>query len=187
MKWRSDLSQHPILHFAAHSEAQNAEPLSSRIILEEHGAGAASLYAFEISAMNLANGRLAFLSSCNTASGVLRGNEGIQGFVQAFRAAGVPSVIGSLWPADAEASSHLAAQFYFHLRAGETAVAALRQAKLSLLKSDKTSPFFWAAFQYYGVDQAVRFRRGLNLVPFGAIISLALLVGAIRKRRGRRL
>jgi CHAT domain-containing protein len=185
-KWRSDLNQHSILHFAAHSEAQNAEPLSSRIILEEHDTGAMSLYAFEISAMQLSNGQLAFLSSCNTASGILRGSEGIQGFVQAFRSAGIPSVIGSLWPAEAEASSRLAAEFYSHLREGETAAAALRQAKLSLLASDKASPFFWAAFQYYGVDQAFRFRQELNFMPFGAVIFLALIIGAAHKLRERK-
>jgi CHAT domain-containing protein len=185
--WRGDLNQHSILHFAAHSEAQNAEPLSSRIILEEHDTGAMSLYAFEIAAMQLSNGQLAFLSSCNTASGILRGSEGIQGFVQAFRSAGVPGVIGSLWPADAEASSRLAAEFYSRLRRGETAAAALRQAKLSLLASDKASPFFWAAFQYYGVDQSFRFRQELSFTPFGAVLFLAFVIGAVRKFRERRI
>jgi len=182
-KWRRDLSQHPILHFAAHSEAQNAEPLSSRIILEEDQTGATSLYAFEIAAMQLPIGRLAFLSSCNTASGVLRGSEGIQGFVQAFRAAGIPSVIGSLWPAEAGASADLAAQFYAKLRAGQSAAAALREAKLSFLTGDKANPFFWAAFQYYGVDQTFRFRQELNLLPFGAVILFALVIGMTRRRR----
>jgi len=182
-EWRNDLRQSAILHFAAHSEAQNAEPLSSRIILEEREAGSTSLYAFEIFAMHLPDGRLAFLSSCNTASGVLRGSEGLQGFVQAFRAAGIPSVIGSLWPADAEASSRLAAEFYRSLRAGETAAEALRQAKLALLENDKPLPFFWAAFQYYGVDQTFRFRQNLNIAPFAAVILAVLILGAIRRLR----
>jgi len=182
-EWRNDLKQSAILHFAAHSEAQNAEPLSSRIILEEREAGSTSLYAFEIFAMHLPNGRLAFLSSCNTASGVLRGSEGLQGFVQAFRAAGIPSVIGSLWPADAEASSRLAAEFYRYLRGGETAAEALRRAKLALLESDKPLPFFWASFQYFGVDQTFRFRQGLNMPPFAAVILAALILGAIRRLR----
>jgi len=182
-EWRNDLRQSAILHFAAHSEAQNAEPLSSRIILEERETGSTSLYAFEISGMHLPGGRLAFLSSCNTASGVLRGSEGLQGFVQAFRAAGVPSVIGSLWPADAEASSRLAAEFYRHLRAGKTAAEALRRAKLALLETDKPLPFFWAAFQYYGVDQTFRFRQGLDMAPFAAVILAVLILGAIRRLR----
>jgi len=182
-KWRRDLLQHPILHFAAHSEAQNAEPLSSRIILEEGQTATTSLYAFEIAAMHLPAGRLAFLSSCNTASGILRGSEGIQGFVQAFRAAGIPSVIGSLWPAEAVASADLAAQFYVRLRAGASAAAALREAKLALLDSDKANPFFWAAFQYYGVDQTFQFRQELNLLPFGAVILFALVIGMMRRRR----
>lgn len=180
--WRRDLGQHPILHFAAHSEAQNAEPLSSRIILEESDI-TASLYAFEISAMRLPAGRLVFLSSCNTAAGVLRGSEGIQGFVQAFRAAGIPSVIGSLWPAEAEASTKLAAQFYANLRAGQTAAMALRQAKLALLAGDNANPFFWAAFQYYGVDQTFRFRQNLNWMPFGMMILLVLIIGVTRRLR----
>jgi len=182
-KWRDDLQQYPILHFAAHSEAQNAEPLSSRIIFDERENGAMSLYAFEIFAMHFPNGRLAFLSSCNTASGVLRGSEGLQGFVQAFRAAGIPSVIGSLWPAEAEASSRLAAEFYRRLRAGETAAAALRQAKLSLLESDKPLPFFWAAFQYYGIDQTFQFQQHFGFAPFLAVVFIALIIGATLRRR----
>jgi CHAT domain-containing protein len=182
-EWRNNLRRSAILHFAAHSEAQNAEPLSSRIILEEREAGSTSLYAFEIFSMHLPGGRLAFLSSCNTASGILRGSEGLQGFVQAFRAAGIPSVIGSLWPADAEASSPLAAEFYRHLRAGEAAAEALRRAKLALLETDKFLPFFWAAFQYYGVDQTFRFRQGLDMTPFAAVILAALILGAIRRLR----
>ncbi|MDZ7402840.1 MAG: CHAT domain-containing protein [candidate division KSB1 bacterium] len=182
-EWRNDLRQSAILHFAVHSEAQNAEPLSSRIILEERETGSTSLYAFEIFAMHLPDGRLAFLSSCNTASGVLRGSEGLQGFVQAFRAAGIPSVIGSLWPAEAEASSRLAAEFYRHLRGGESAAEALRRAKLALLETDKSLPFFWAAFQYYGVDQTFRFRQGLDMTPFAAVILAALILGAIRRFR----
>lgn len=184
-EWRNGLRHSAILHFAAHSEAQNAEPLSSRIILEEREAGSTSLYAFEIFAMHLPDGRLAFLSSCNTASGVLRGSEGLQGFVQAFRAAGIPSVIGSLWPADAAATSQLAAEFYRYLRAGETASEALRRAKLSLLESEKSLPFFWAAFQYYGADQTFRFRQGLAMTPFAAVIFIALIVGAMHKLRWR--
>ncbi len=184
-KWQNELMPYTVLHFAAHSEAQNADPLSSRIILAEGLAGANSLYAFEIFAMNLPKGRLAFLSSCNTAAGVLRDSEGLQGFVQAFRAAGIPSVIGSLWPADAETSAKLAEQFYSHLHAGASAAEALRQAKLFLLEGEKPNPFFWAAFQYYGVDQAIRFQQSINVTPFLAIISLALLIGAMRASQGR--
>ena len=184
-KWQNELMPYAVLHFAAHSEAQNADPLSSRIILAEGLAETNSLYAFEIFAMNLPKGRLAFLSSCNTASGVLRDSEGLQGFVQAFRAAGIPSVIGSLWPADAETSAKLAEQFYSHLRAGASAAEALRQAKLFLLEGEKANPFFWAAFQYYGVDQAIRFQQSINVKPFLAIISLALLIGAMRALQGR--
>lgn len=183
-KWRQDLGQYPILHFAAHSEAQNADPLSSRIILEERNDGSTSLYAFEIFAMHFPNGQLAFLSSCNTASGILQGSEGLQGFVQAFRAAGIPSVIGSLWPAEAEASARLATEFYRYLRAGDSAAEALRRAKLSLLESDKPIPFFWAAFQYYGVNQSFRFRQGLSFMPFGVIILIALIIGATRRGLG---
>jgi CHAT domain-containing protein/tetratricopeptide (TPR) repeat protein len=181
MNWRNDLRRYPILHFAAHSEAQNTDPLSSRIILEERDAGSTHLYAFEIFAMHLPNGRLAFLSSCNTASGILHGSEGLQGFVQAFRAAGIPSVIGSLWPADAEASARLAGEFYHYLSFGKTAAEALRRAKLSLLESNKPTPFFWAAFQYYGADQSFRFRQSLNLAPAGALIFAALIISVTRK------
>jgi CHAT domain-containing protein/tetratricopeptide (TPR) repeat protein len=181
--WRHELTQHPILHFAAHSEAQNAEPLSSRIILEEHDGMPTSLYAFEIFAMNLPKGRLAFLSSCNTASGVLRGSEGLQGFVQAFRAAGVPSVIGSLWPAEVEATSRLAEEFYGFLHTGESGSEALRQAKLWLMENGKANPFYWAAFQYYGVDQKFRFRQSFSLTPFIGIVGLALLLGVALRLR----
>jgi CHAT domain-containing protein len=183
-RWQNDLGQYAVLHFAGHSEAQNADPLSSRIILAERRTEPRSLYAFEIFAMHLPKGRLAFLSSCNTAAGILRGSEGLQGFTQAFRAAGVPSVIGSLWPVDSETSSVLAARFYLYLRDGESAAEALRKAKLFLLEGDKPNPFFWAAFQYYGVDQTLRFQRSIKWTPFLSFFLFILLIGAMRKWRG---
>jgi len=73
------------------------------------------------------------------------------GLAWAFLRAGAHNVIGALSEVSDESTPHLMGSLYQGLHDGMSPAAALRQAKLSLLrvKGDFRKPFFWAPLQIY--------------------------------------
>jgi CHAT domain-containing protein len=95
------------------------------------------------------NAELVVLSSCDTALGKITG-DGVIGLSRSFFAAGVPSVVGSLWsPSDRE-STLLMTSFYENLSKNPDRAYALRQAMLATMKK-YPNPFYWSAFTLIGV------------------------------------
>ena len=98
--------------------------------------------------------RLVSLSACGTLAGYDGGREGTMGLAQAFFAAGVPSVVGTLWEVEDSVSSELMRSFYLQMETAGTAAEALRLATLEWLGRDEqsdASPALWAAFAVIGV------------------------------------
>src|SRR5215467_5490180 len=85
-------------------------------------------------------------------SGKILGQEGIASLERAFLLAGARGVIASLWPADDTFTIALMKRMYQHLADGADKGAALRQAKLDLLKEfgDQALPIYWAGFTLVG-------------------------------------
>ena len=120
------------------------------------------LHAYEVLGLKL-DCDLITLSACETALGqkveILSG-EGIVGLPRSFLYAGTRSLIVSLWKVEDESTSLLMAKFYKNFKeAGMSKAAALRKAKLSLMKMEKkignrslsyAHPFFWAPFILIG-------------------------------------
>jgi CHAT domain-containing protein len=73
------------------------------------------------------------------------------GLAWAFLRAGAHNVIGALWEVSDESTSQVMGSLYAGLDRGMTPSAALRQAKLSLVHSQKEfrKPFYWAPLQIY--------------------------------------
>jgi CHAT domain-containing protein len=98
---------------------------------------------------------LVTLSACDTATGKLEGEEGIDGLTEAFLLAGAKSVVGALWEVDDSATDTLMKDFYTHLANGEDKASALRQAKLDYLQRlGDRPPAYWAAFTLVGEGSA---------------------------------
>ena len=94
---------------------------------------------------------LVVLSACNTGGGELTG-DGVTGLSRAFIAAGVPSLIVSLWSVPDAPTGELMAVFYEEwLRHGDKA-QALRQAMLAT-RDRYPNPINWAAFTLIGESQ----------------------------------
>jgi CHAT domain-containing protein len=93
--------------------------------------------------------RLVYLSACETDSGPVLKSEGSITIARSFFAAGVPVVVGTLWPIYDDAA-HLAAQtFHERLLRGDTPAESLRQAQLALLRQGV--PFRdWASLRLIG-------------------------------------
>jgi CHAT domain-containing protein len=90
---------------------------------------------------------LAVLSACDTGKGRITG-DGIVGLSRALIAAGVPSVIVSLWAVPDTPTAALMIEFYQHLPRMDYA-QALRQAMLATLKRHP-QPVDWAGFTLIG-------------------------------------
>lgn len=98
--------------------------------------------------------QLVTISACNGAGTRAYAGEGLVGLSWAFLRAGAHNVIASLWEvSDASSTPRIMDALYEGLTHGEDPAAALRNAKLSLLKSNAhtvfAKPFYWAPFQLY--------------------------------------
>jgi CHAT domain-containing protein/tetratricopeptide (TPR) repeat protein len=109
------------------------------------------LTAEEIASLDLSGVEWAVLSACATGAGPVRSGEGVPGLRRAFEIAGVSTVIMSLWDVEDSAARAWMRRLYEGRLAGLSTAAAVRQASLDQLESQRrngrtTHPFFWGAF-----------------------------------------
>jgi len=148
----ANLERFSYLHFVTHGTASHTRPLESAVILSKDG-DSFKLYARDIVAHPL-KAQLVTISACNGAGTRAYAGEGLVGLSWAFLRAGAHNVIASLWEvSDASSTPQLMDALYDGLTHGEDPATALRNAKLSLLKSNAhtvfAKPFYWAQFQLY--------------------------------------
>ncbi|MER6572793.1 CHAT domain-containing tetratricopeptide repeat protein [Streptomyces sp. NPDC001093] len=92
--------------------------------------------------------RLAVLACCATGQGLIT-MDGVLGPVRAFLAAGVPTVVGTLWEVPEGPTHEVMVRFHTELRAGGDPAEALRRAVLQA-RRDWELPEIWAAFTLVG-------------------------------------
>lgn len=143
----TSLTDYQILHFACHGLLDEKAPSRSALVLtlddntEEDG----FLQVREIHNLEL-NASLAVLSACQTGRGRLENGEGIFGLPRVFFYAGVQSTISTLWRVNDKSTADLMRYFYHFLKTGNDKANALRLAKIRMIRSEFSHPFFWAAF-----------------------------------------
>ncbi|NEP14909.1 MAG: CHAT domain-containing protein [Symploca sp. SIO2C1] len=115
--------------------------LTSREIMEKFGQASATPLQAE----------LVVLSACDTGRGEIKG-EGVVGLSRSLIAAGVPSLVVSLWKVPDDATQELMVEFYTNLYEGKLDKAqALRQAMLTMINGgENPDPLDWAAFTVIG-------------------------------------
>lgn len=150
--FQSNPDRYSYLHFVTHGIASQTRPLESAVILSRDG-DSYKLYARDIVAHPL-KAQLVTISACNGAGTRAYAGEGLVGLSWAFLRAGAHNVIASLWEvSDASSTAQLMDALYAGLGRGEDPAAALRDAKLLVLKSNANTvfrkPFYWAPFQLY--------------------------------------
>lgn len=145
--------RHEIVQFGGHAVVNNEFPLLSYLVMAPRRAGDSGLlYTHELYGVRLERTRLVVLAACRTAGGPVNG-EGPLSLARAFLAAGVPTIVASLWDVDDEATARLLQSFHKRFQQGDDAATALRQAQLSMLASPDTalrSPAAWGAFEVLG-------------------------------------
>jgi CHAT domain-containing protein len=147
----SKAEQYSYIHFVAHGTASRMSPLDSAIVLSRSNAQEDSfkLYARDIIHHPL-RAQLVTISTCYGAGARAYSGEGLVGLSWAFLRAGAHNVIGALWEVSDVSTPRLMDELYRDLEKGQTPDTALRNAKLTLLKSTSYSkPFYWAPFQLY--------------------------------------
>ncbi|MBW4552061.1 MAG: tetratricopeptide repeat protein [Aphanocapsa sp. GSE-SYN-MK-11-07L] len=141
------MSQARKIHLATHGILDDQQGLASAVVLAPAGASNGLLTASEILDLDL-KAELVVLSACNTGRGRITG-DGVIGLSRALIAAGVPSVVVSLWSVRDDSTAFLMTEFYKHLKAGYGKAQALRQAMLITIKK-YPNPKAWSAFTLIG-------------------------------------
>lgn len=175
-----------ILHFAMHAFLNDCSPLLAGLVFDlqslnalpdsSSGENDGLLYAYEIYNLRL-NAELTVLSACNTGNGQLAQGEGVMSLARAFKYAGCPNVLTSLWQADDHATAQIMEDFYLNMqKSGMGKDEALRQAKLTYLQANAHNhPFFWGAFVLIGDDLPVTRSTPWVLYFATSLLTLVLL------------
>jgi CHAT domain-containing protein len=149
---KGELENFDYVHLATHGFVNSEYPELSGLLLTQDSKSQEDgiLYTGEILGLNF-KADLVTLSACETALGKKIQGEGVRGLTTAFLFAGAKSVIASLWKVADESTSLLMIDFYNELLSGKSKAAALRSAKLNLLKNERyRHPYYWAPFVQIG-------------------------------------
>ncbi|HEY1308784.1 MAG TPA: CHAT domain-containing protein [Vicinamibacterales bacterium] len=138
-----------IVHFTAHADANTESPLDSAVILSKDQTSY-KLYARDVAEHPL-NAALVTISACRSAGERTYAGEGLVGFAWAFLRAGAKRVIAGLWDVDDRSTAELMGGVYKELAGGKSPAAALREAKLAMIKAGgpASKPYYWGPFQLF--------------------------------------
>ncbi len=152
------LSQASLIHLATHGLLEysgvslQSLGIPGAIALAPSPQTDGLLSASEIMELNL-QAQLVVLSACDTGQGRITG-DGVIGLSRSFIAAGVPSIVVSLWAVPDAPTAQLMVNFYRNLQTTSDYAQALRQAMLTTMK-DHPRPIDWAAFTLVGRAKAI--------------------------------
>lgn len=137
------------IHLATHGILSDLTEsgIPGAIALSPSGSDDGLLTSEEILRLNL-TADLVVLSACNTGAGSIT-SDGILGLSRSLIAAGVPSLIVSLWKVDDTPTLELMQTFYQQLQQTNDQAQALRQAMLITMKN-YPKPEHWAGFMIIG-------------------------------------
>lgn len=142
-----------LLHLATHGKL-DTDPRFSYIVLAPPDVG--NLTVREILGLSgqFKRSSLVTLSACNTAVEKEPKKAGMEltTLSNAFKVAGVPSIVASLWEVADRSTAILMKDFYNSLKKENVdKLDALRQAQINMIKNPKYShPFYWAPFILIG-------------------------------------
>jgi CHAT domain-containing protein len=151
---KQQIASADLIHLATHGLLEYGDPRQTgsrdtpgAIALAPGNGEDGLLTSTEILQMEL-QADLVVLSACDTGRGRITG-DGVIGLSRSFIAAGVPSVIVSLWAVPDAPTAELMTEFYDQLAQGQTKTQALRQAMLITMQT-RPDPKDWAAFTLIG-------------------------------------
>lgn len=178
----SNLPVHRIVQLYSHGYAEGTDPV---LYFND-----SAVQLSEIQQIDNIQTELIALSACQTGTGKMAKGEGIFSFARGFYAAGIPSLLTTLWQVDDRSTYGITELFYKHLQEGLNKDAALRQAKLDFIAgNDKLYqlPYYWSSYILIGnADKiGVDNKRSMpvSYLIAGAAIIILILYFVIRKLR----
>lgn len=149
--FRDTIGSAPLVHVAAHAQADEVDPLYSRILLANEGGRHSFLEAHEVMDMKLPRTALVTLSACESGLGRIASGDEVLGFPRAFLTAGSEALIASLWPVSDESTEVLMSTLYGALAQGRDVQLAMQAGQLAVMRQPGMAhPFFWAPFNLTG-------------------------------------
>ena len=146
-------NRYAIVHIAAHGTFDDSSPMYSHLVLGKPKTDSPDdgiLEAWELMNLNL-RARLVVLSGCDTARGRFGAGEGLMGMSWALFVGGASATVAGQWKVESSSTSALMLEFHRGLIQGLGKAEALRQAALTLLRTEKYAhPFYWAGFVLMG-------------------------------------
>jgi CHAT domain-containing protein len=149
-RFLAEVSRARMVHIASHADANAEVPSRSRLFLTP-GNDNGALFAAELWQLDLKRVQLLVLASCESMAGQGEGREALFGIAGGLLAAGVRTVVASMWPVDDQATTRLMVAFHRHYaqepnaaRAFGLAVHDARTARMG------APPGNWAAFAVLG-------------------------------------
>jgi CHAT domain-containing protein len=139
-----------VIHFAGHGEDDVRALTRSRLFFTPADAeDPGVLHGGDLVDRSFDGTRLAVLAACRTATWGDKGRETVSGLAAAFLAAGVPTVVASLWPVDDAATREVMIELHRNLRRGFSPAQALQQAQIEAIQADR-HPRDWAGMTVVG-------------------------------------
>jgi tetratricopeptide (TPR) repeat protein len=149
-----DLRSAALIHFAGHAARHNGE---TRLLLAPSGLAGDRPFVDE--ALLRANpprkACLVVLSACATGQSQPGWDHGTGDMVDELTAMGVPQIVATRWPIESTTAVTLMRAFYSNLATGESAPAALTDARRVVAASPRSRhPFYWAAYDAFGAGHS---------------------------------
>lgn len=138
-----------IIHFVGHAVIPDGSAEAALVTSGDTGLPG-MLEASEITAMKFSRTRIVVLAACGTARSRERPGQTSISIAHAFLAAGVPTVVATLWPIDDGPAADFFPRFHRRLVRGDSPAEALRAAQLESIQLGDTLPSLWAAVQIIG-------------------------------------
>jgi hypothetical protein len=171
----SNLGSYRIVNVFSHAGAGNGneEPI---LYMED-----SVIYLSELQDIGQVKTQLVILSACETSAGKNAIGEGIYSLSRGFAAAGIPSVMATIWRADEHPVYRISVLFHKYIAGGMRKDDALRQAKTDYLKTankERRLPYYWANMVIMGNTDPVKLVQQ-NFWPwvFASIGLLSLVIG----------
>ena len=172
-----------ILHLATHTFLDDENPQKSCFAFshDDQSNEDGFLYTYELYNMNIL-AKLVILSGCETGIGNIKKGEGIISLARAFKFAGCPNIIMSLWKVNDQTTKEIMISFNENLKKGMKKDRALQQAKISYLNGSKNlHPYFWSSCVLIGNGDPIQY-SGKAILYCMIPLCLILLVAIIKRK-----
>lgn len=170
---------HQILHFSTHASGGSFE-IPASLQLYDTQIPVQQLYG------NQWQADLVVLSACETGIGTIISGEGAQSLARGFQYAGARNIAFTLWQVNDRATAQLMSSYYKHLKQTHSRNTSLHLSKSDYLNNSsipntKKSPYYWAAFVYYGTTDVSKDSN--SWIWWVGVGILALFLGFLLKQK----